>query len=84
MVSDQVTALTVEATEFPDLARRFGVQGVPRTVVNRKGAFEGALPEPRFVTATLELAGIEIENGSQADDHHDADGDGNSTPLNQS
>jgi len=53
-----VNARTIEASEFPDLSRRFGVQGVPRTVVNEEGAFVGALPEAQFVAAVLELAGI--------------------------
>lgn len=58
MASQRVRALAVEATEFPELSQRFGVQGVPRTVVNQKGAFVGALPESQFVAAVLELAGV--------------------------
>jgi hypothetical protein len=42
LASDKVTALTIEANEFPEMTRRYGVQGVPRTVVNRQGAFVGA------------------------------------------
>lgn len=56
LASPRVRALTVEANEFPQLSAEFGVQGVPRTVVNRRGAFVGALPEARFVPAVLELA----------------------------
>lgn len=58
IASPQITAISVEATEFPDLAQRFGVQGVPRTVVNRQGAFVGALPEQQFVSSVLGLAGV--------------------------
>ena len=58
IASDRVRAVCVEANEFPELSRRFDVQGVPRTVVNRGGAFVGALPEPHFVAGVLELAGI--------------------------
>ena len=61
IVSPLVTARTVEASEFPALARRFGVQGVPQTVVNEQGAFTGALPEPRFVETVLRLAGVPDE-----------------------
>ena len=65
VASPMVRARTIEAGEFPDLSRRFGVQGVPRTVVNESGAFVGALPEDRFVAAILELAGVpEPEPGS--------------------
>ncbi len=59
VASPLVSARTVEANEFPDLSARFGVQGVPRTVVNERGAFVGALPEPQFVEAILQLAGVE-------------------------
>jgi predicted DsbA family dithiol-disulfide isomerase len=64
LVSPMVTARTIEANEFPDLSQRFEVQGVPRTVVNEKGAFVGALPEAQFVDAVLQLAG----NGSETDE----------------
>jgi glutaredoxin-like protein len=58
LASPRITAITVSAGEFPRLATAFGVQGVPRTVVNRRGAFVGALPEPAFVDAVLQLAGV--------------------------
>ena len=61
IASPHVSAVTVEATEFPELVQRFSVQGVPRTVVNRGGAFVGALPEQQFVAAVLELAGVDVE-----------------------
>lgn len=56
IASPLVSARTVEANEFPTLSQRFGVQGVPRTVVNERGAFVGALPEPQFVDSVLRLA----------------------------
>jgi predicted DsbA family dithiol-disulfide isomerase len=51
-----ITATTVQATEFYDLARRFRVTGVPKTVVNEEIEIMGALPEPMFVRAALGLA----------------------------
>jgi predicted DsbA family dithiol-disulfide isomerase len=68
LASDKVTALTIEANEFPEMTRRYGVQGVPRTVVNRQGAFVGALPEQQFVASVLKLAGIEVEGIEPEDD----------------
>ena len=59
--SQLVSAMAVEANEFPELSYRFGVQGVPRTVVNRQGAFVGALPEQQYVAAVLELAGVPMD-----------------------
>jgi len=44
--SDLVTADCVEATEFPDLAGRYRVYAVPKTVINQGPFVEGALPEP--------------------------------------
>lgn len=61
VASPLVSARTVEANEFAELSARFGVQGVPRTVVNERGAFVGALPEPQFVDAVLQLAGVKSE-----------------------
>jgi hypothetical protein len=47
--SEHVTADVIEATEFPDLARRYSVRGVPKIVVNDSVEFVGALPEPDYV-----------------------------------
>jgi thioredoxin-like negative regulator of GroEL len=65
IASPWVSARTVEANEFPELSARFGVQGVPRTVVNERGAFVGALPEPQFIETVLQLAGVEPSTAKQ-------------------
>lgn len=59
LASPRVRSLVVEANEYPELADRYQVQGVPRTVVNRSGAFVGALPEAMFVDSVLRLAVVE-------------------------
>jgi len=48
-----ITAYAVEATEFPDLARRYQVNGVPKTVVNETTEILGALPPDAFVSQAL-------------------------------
>jgi len=48
-----ITAFAVEATEFPDLARRYSVNGVPKTVVNDSVEILGALPPDAFVSQAL-------------------------------
>jgi glutaredoxin-like protein len=48
-----VTAYAVEATEYPDLARRYRVTGVPKTVVNGQVEILGAVPEDTFIEQTL-------------------------------
>lgn len=59
LASSKVRSVVVEANEYPALSERFQVQGVPRTVVNRSGAFVGALPEAAFVESVLKLAANE-------------------------
>ena len=48
-----ITATAVEATEFPDLARRYHVSGVPKTVVNETTEILGALPPDIFIEQAL-------------------------------
>jgi hypothetical protein len=49
-----ITAYAVEATEFPDLARRYHVSGVPKTVVNETIEILGGLPQDLFVEQALQ------------------------------
>jgi len=51
--SDKVRADMVEATEFPHLAIRYQVQGVPRTVINETHAVEGMMPEQAVLSELL-------------------------------
>jgi len=51
--SPHITATAVEATEFPDLARKYQVSGVPKTVVNDEVEILGALPPDAFIDQTL-------------------------------
>ena len=51
--SPHITAYAVEATEYPDLARRYHVSGVPKTVVNGTIEMLGALPESVFVRTAV-------------------------------
>ena len=51
--NEHITAYAVEATEFPDLARRYRVTGVPKTVVNDAVEILGALPQDMFVSQAL-------------------------------
>jgi glutaredoxin-like protein len=53
MESDQVRADVVDANEFPHLAQKYSVMGVPKTVVNEKIEFVGAVPEDLFLEHVL-------------------------------
>ena len=47
----QVTSEVIEANEFPELSNRYGVSGVPKTIINDRVEFVGAVPEAQFVAA---------------------------------
>ena len=51
--SDLVKAEVVEANEFPQLAIKYGVMGVPKIVINDKIEFVGAVPEGIFLEHAL-------------------------------
>ncbi|PMQ01827.1 MAG: glutaredoxin [Dictyoglomus sp. NZ13-RE01] len=44
-----ITADMIEAIEFPHLAEKYEVSGVPKTVINDKVEVEGAVPENIFL-----------------------------------
>ncbi len=52
-LNPNITAAAVEASEFPDLARRYRVTGVPKTVVNEEIEILGALPPDAFIEQAL-------------------------------
>lgn len=53
MENEHITADVVEVSEFIDMAQQYGVQGVPKIVINEHTEFVGALPEPRYVQQVL-------------------------------
>jgi len=52
--SDLITCDVVEATGFPHLVYKYGVYGVPKTIVNEKTSIDGSLPEDNFVEKVWE------------------------------
>jgi glutaredoxin-like protein len=55
--SPRVRADMIEATEFPPLAQKYNVYGVPRTVINEKEFIEGAVPERELIGKIRQLLG---------------------------
>ena len=49
--SPHVSTVAIDATEFPDLVRRYNVNGVPKTVINDTMELMGAAPEDEFINA---------------------------------
>jgi len=59
VASPMVRADMVEAMEFPQLAIKYQVMGVPRTVINETVHIEGAAPEAAVLEKLREaLAGV--------------------------
>ena len=56
MESDRITADGVEVTGFPDLAQRYRVSAVPKTVVGEDGEFVGAQGEPILLKHVQQVA----------------------------
>lgn len=56
MVSPQITVEVVEANEFQEIASQYSVYGVPKTVINDKVEFDGAVPEVMFLKNVLKGA----------------------------
>jgi len=57
MENDLIRADCIESTEFPELAGKYRVYAVPKTVINEAAAFEGALPEGFFLDGILSALG---------------------------
>ncbi len=57
--SEQIVADVVEISEFPDMAQRYSVTGVPKIVINDEVELVGAQPESAFVEAVCKLGNDE-------------------------
>jgi hypothetical protein len=51
--SPLVSSVIVEASEYPDLVRKYRVSGVPKTMVNGQLEILGARPEEDFVRTAV-------------------------------
>jgi hypothetical protein len=49
IANSHIVADVVEVSEFADLANRYSVRGVPKTVINDTVEFVGNVPEPMFL-----------------------------------
>jgi glutaredoxin-like protein len=58
IASEKISGAMVEIQEFPHLAQRYEVRGVPKTVINETESFEGALPESLILLHVLKAAEI--------------------------
>jgi len=56
----------VEASEFPDLAQRYNVYAVPKTVINEVGEVVGAVPEAHLVAAITDVVRAQAAAAGEA------------------
>jgi hypothetical protein len=57
VASSRVTSFIVEASEYPDLVRKYRISGVPLTMVNDSVEILGGRPEEEFVRTAVGAAG---------------------------
>jgi predicted DsbA family dithiol-disulfide isomerase len=67
LASDWIQADMVEASEFPHLANKYHVYGVPRTVINEVIHLEGAYPEEMMVADLLQVLDQEAMSRLQSE-----------------
>lgn len=51
--NDLMRADIVDSSEFPQLAVKYGVMGVPKVVIDERVEFVGAVPEDLFLQQVL-------------------------------
>lgn len=56
MESDFITCDVVEISEFPHLAQKYEVMGVPKTLINDTDGLDGAVPEAVLVSRIMKTA----------------------------
>ena len=57
MANDYITGDMVELAEFPHLAVKYNVQGVPKIIINEKESVTGALPDMDLAKEVLKALG---------------------------
>lgn len=58
---ERIKADMVESTEFPHLALKYSVFGVPKTIINETTSVDGAVPEETFLESVLKAIATESE-----------------------
>jgi glutaredoxin len=52
---ERIKADMIESTEFPHLAQKYSVFGVPKTIINETIFIDGAVPEETFLENVLKV-----------------------------
>ena len=59
---DRIKADMIESTEFPYLAQKYSVFGVPKTIINETISIDGAVPEETFLKNVLKAINKESQS----------------------
>ena len=54
MINPKIKADMIESYEFPEIADKYKVKGVPRVIINEKDGFEGTLEQEKFLEKITE------------------------------
>ena len=65
MESSRITADVIEIQEYPDLATLYRILGVPKTVINDRVQFTGAVPEDALMEYVLQAVGAAETDGDR-------------------
>jgi predicted DsbA family dithiol-disulfide isomerase len=57
MANNHIIADMVELSEYPHLAVKYNVQGVPKIIINEEHSIVGSMPEMEFAQAVLKAIG---------------------------
>lgn len=57
MANDNIVSDMVEIAEFPHIAVKYGVQGVPKIIINEEHSVEGLPPDMDLVKKILNAIG---------------------------
>lgn len=58
-VNEKIHSDMIEVSEFPELTQKYNIYGVPKTVINEKHSFEGALPPGNIYLEVLKAVNPE-------------------------
>lgn len=57
MANEHISADMIELSEFPYIAVKYNVQGVPKIVINEEHSLVGSVPDNEFFQAIMNAIG---------------------------
>jgi hypothetical protein len=60
MANDNIVSDMIELAEFPEIAEKYNIQGVPKIIINDTHVVVGEMPEADFAREILKATGKEL------------------------